>query len=229
MSNFKQKNQKFIWKNVHTTRIITATIGVLLAIAGFEHGFFETLQGNKTTTGLIIQAIGEANRMWQWGTEEAFTLIPNFLVTGISAMCISIFIVFWSISFVHKKHGRSIFLLLFIILFLVGGGIAQILFFVTAWAYATRINKPLNWWKKILPEGIRNILAKIWIYALIAACISFLVALEIAIFGYFPGQTNPDTIFSICWTFLFSSYFLIHLTFISGFAHDIKRQAGEVA
>ncbi|NVM01028.1 MAG: hypothetical protein HWN67_01715, partial [Candidatus Helarchaeota archaeon] len=159
MSDLKQRNRKFIWNDINATRIIVATIGVILGIAGFNHGFFEALQGNKPTGGLFILAIGEANRMWLYGTEGAFTLIPHFLITGIFAMSISIFIIIWSVGFVHKKHGTSIFLLLFIVLFLVGGGIAQILFFLPTWAYATRINKPLNWWKRILPEGIRKTLA----------------------------------------------------------------------
>ena len=42
------------------TRIIVATMGVMLGIAGLNHGFFETIQGNTPTNGLIIQAIGKA-------------------------------------------------------------------------------------------------------------------------------------------------------------------------
>ena len=40
------------------TRIIVFTIGVILGIAGIDNGFFEILQGNTPTNGLIIQAIG---------------------------------------------------------------------------------------------------------------------------------------------------------------------------
>ena len=76
-----------------TTGKITATLGILFAAAGFEHGLFAALQGNKPTDGLIIQAIGESMQSWEFGGEEALTIIPNFLVTGICAMCVSVFII----------------------------------------------------------------------------------------------------------------------------------------
>ena len=110
------------------TRIIVATMGVLLGLAGMNHGFFEILQGNTPTNGLIIQAIGDAHQMWSYGTEEAFTIVPNFLLTGVLAVLISIAIIIWSVGFVHKKQGPTIFILLFLLLFLVGGGIGQIVF-----------------------------------------------------------------------------------------------------
>src|SRR5512140_2934526 len=105
------------------TKTIVAITGISLGIAGLNHGFFETLQGNTPTNGLIIQAIGAANRMWLHGTEEAFTIIPNFLVTGLLAILVSLAIMVWSVGFVHKQHGPTVFILLFILLFLVGGGI----------------------------------------------------------------------------------------------------------
>jgi hypothetical protein len=46
------------------TRFIVSTLGIILAIAGFDHGFFETLQGNRPTSGLIIQAIGPEQTLW---------------------------------------------------------------------------------------------------------------------------------------------------------------------
>jgi hypothetical protein len=57
---------------------------------------------NKPTGGLIVHAIGEQNRMWVYGTEDAFTLIPNFLITGVAAIVVSVLIAVWSVGFVHK-------------------------------------------------------------------------------------------------------------------------------
>ena len=106
------------------TRIIVAVIGVLLGIAGMEHGFFEVLQGNTPTDGLIIQAIGDAHQMWFYGTEEAFTVVPNFLITGILTMGVGLAITIWSVGFIQTEKGPLVLGLLFIALFLVGGGIA---------------------------------------------------------------------------------------------------------
>ena len=62
------------------TRITTSVIGTLLGMAGFlNHGIFEILQGNNPTNGLYIEAIGKQHRFWLYGTEGAFTLIPNLL------------------------------------------------------------------------------------------------------------------------------------------------------
>jgi hypothetical protein len=210
----------------HTTRMIVTTIGIILAIAGLDHGIFEILQGNTPTGGLIIQAIGPGHQMWHYGTEEAFTIIPNFLLTGIAAVMVSLAIIIWSIGFVHTKHGTSVLGVLFILLFLVGGGIAaQIIFAPVTWAAATRIHKPLNGWLKILPENIRRRIAKLWRYTLAIGCLSFLVGLFIAITGYVPGQNDPETILNICWAFIFIGGLGMYLlTFVCGFAHDSQQQ-----
>lgn len=204
------------------TKSIVSTMGVFLGISGINHGFFETLQGNIPTNGLIIQAIGDAQQMWIHGTEEAFTIIPNFLITGILAILVGLAIIVWSVGFVHKKHGPSVFIMLFILLFLVGGGIGQIVFFIPTWAVSTRINKPLTWWRKVLSENVRRVLAKLWRGSLIIGTISFLIALEIAIFGYFPGLNDPDLTLYVCWSLLFAALGLFLFTFIAGFADDIQ-------
>jgi hypothetical protein len=40
-----------------------------------NHGLFEILQGNNSTNGFFIEAIGDANRFWVHGTEAAFTIL----------------------------------------------------------------------------------------------------------------------------------------------------------
>jgi hypothetical protein len=204
--------------------MIVSTIGVLLGIAGMEHGFFEVLQGNTSTDGLIIQAIGDAHQMWYYGTEEAFTLIPNFLITGILAMAIGLAIIIWSVGFVHQRRGAAVFGLLFVLLFLFGGGIAaQVVIAPPTWAAATRINKPLTWWRKVLPAKLRRALASIWPYTLTVGAISFLIGLFIAIFGYVPGVSDPERIINICWAFIFGGgWGMFLVTFVAGFAHDIQ-------
>lgn len=208
------------------TRIIISTIGTILGIAGIDHGFFETLQGNTPTDGLIIQAIGDIHQMWFYGTEEAFTIVPNFLITGILAILVSLAIMAWSVGFVHTKHGAIVFGLLFILLFLVGGGIAaQIMFVPVTWAVATRINKPLTWWRRVLPENVRRVLARLWSYSLIAGSISFLIGLFIAVTGYVPGERDSELILNICWSFIFGGGLgMFLLTFIAGSAYDIQAQ-----
>jgi ABC-type Na+ efflux pump permease subunit len=133
-------------------------------------------------------------------------------------------VIVWCIGFLQKRYGPLVLLILFIVLFLVGGGIAQVLFFLPVWAYSTRVNKPLRWWKTVFSREANRFLSAIWTYTLVISSLLFLAALEIAVVGYFPGITNPDTLLYTCWSFLAISWILMNLTFIAGFADDIAKQ-----
>jgi hypothetical protein len=212
------------FENLNATRVIATTIGVFFGFfSGVNHGIFEVLQGNKPTTGFVINAIGEAQRFWVEGTEPAFTLIPNFMLTGIVSMIVGLAVAIWSIWFLPSKHGRAIFLGLFILSFLVGGGIGQAFFFLPAWAFATRIDKPLTWWRKVLPRNTWPFLSRLWIALLVLATIVMLIGLEMAIFGYFPGITDSETLQNVNMTFVFGSAILFVLSYIAGFGHELRR------
>jgi len=218
------KKEKLLYKNLNATRVIATTIGAFFGLfSGVNHGLFEFLQGNKPTDGLIINAIGEAQRFWVEGTEPAFTIIPNFMITGIVSMIVGLVIAIWSIWFLPRKHGRTGFLGLFILSFLVGGGIGQAFFFIPAWAFATRIDKPLTWWRKVLPRNTWPVLSKLWIIMLVIATIAMLIGLEMAIFGYFPGITDSETLQNVNMTFVFGSAILYVLSFIAGFGQELRR------
>jgi len=118
--------------NLNATRVIVTTLGVLFGISGANHGLFEFLQGNKPTGTLFIHAIGEAQQFWPKGTEDAFTILPTFWNAGLLSMIVGLVIVGWSLFFIETKYGRTVFLALSIILFLVGGGIG--IFLKQAWS-----------------------------------------------------------------------------------------------
>ena len=209
--------------NLNATRVIVTTIGVIFGIAGFNHGFFEFLHGNTPTDGLIIQAIGEAQRFWPLGTEEAFTIIPNFLISGILSMVLGLTIVVWSLGFVHTKHGRTVFLALFILLFLFGGGIGQVAFFLPAWAFATRMDKPLTLWRRVLPERTWPLLSRLWMPTLVVSSAIMLMGLQIAIFGFVPGMTDPARIQNTSMILVLTSVVLNVVAFVAGFGHELQR------
>lgn len=210
--------------HLNATRVIATTIGVFFGLfSGVNHGLFEILQGNKPTDGLVINAIGEGQRFWVAGTEPAFTLIPNFMLTGIASIIVGLAIVIWSIWLLPGKHGRTVFLGLFLLSFLVGGGMGQAFFFIPAWAFATRIDKPLTWWRKMLPRSSWPILSRLWIITLLLATITMLIGLEMAIFGYFPGITDSERLQNTNMAFVFGSAILYVLSFIAGFGHELLR------
>lgn len=210
--------------NLNATRVIATTIGVIFGFGGMNHGFFEFLQGNKPTDGLVIQAIGPGQRFWVLGTEEAFTILPTFLLAGLLSMLVGLAIIIWSLRYLQSKHGTTVFLLLFILLFLVGGGIGQVAFFIPAWAFATRMDKPLTWWRKVLPRKARPFLSRLWPVTLALSTIAILIGLEMAVFGYFPGMTNPETIQNTCLLFVLASAILNIIAFIAGFGHELLRK-----
>ena len=216
--------RKIAFENQNATRIIATTIGVFFGLSsGVNHGFFELLQGNTPTNGPFIYAIGEMQRFWPLGTEDAFTILPNFLITGIASMVVGLAIVIWSLWFLPTKHGRTVFLGLFILSFLVGGGIGQVAFFLPAWAFATRMNKPLTWWRKVLPHSSWKFLSKLWVPLLVLATLVMTIGLEMAIFGYFPRVTEPGAIQDTAMLFVLAAAILYILSFITGFGHELKR------
>lgn len=216
--------RKITFDDQNATRIIATTIGVFFGLfSGVNHGFFELLQGNIPTNGLLIHAIGEDQRFWLLGTEDAFTLIPNFMFTGIVSMIVGLAIVVWSLWFLPTKQGRTIFLGLFILSFLVGGGIGQVAFFLPAWAFATRMGKPLTWWRKVLPRSSWAFLSKLWVPLLILATLVMMIGLEMAIFGYFPGLAEPTSIQDAAMFFVLTAAILYILSFLAGFGHELGR------
>lgn len=208
----------------HHTRITASVIGMLLGMGGcFNHGLFEILQGNHPTNGYFIEAIGETNRYWMHGTEGAFTIIPNFLITGILVIIISLSIIVWSARYIQLKHGSTVFISLLLLLTMLGGGIGHIILYLPTWAYSTRINKSLDWWRNILSDRIRKVFSRLWIHGLVTTSISWLIVMELGIFGYFPGQTDPDAVLNIVFGFLFLSVIMANFNFICGFARDIEK------
>ena len=211
-------------KNVNALHVITMTVGVIFGLSGINHGFFEFLQGNNPTGGLLIHAIGDAQKFWPEGTEDAFTVLPTFMISGILSMIVGLAIIVWSIRFLRTRYGSTVFLGLFILLFLFGGGIGQVAFFLPAWAFATRMNKPLIWWNRVLPEEIRPFLSRAWVFLLAAATLCALIGVEIAVFGLFPGLTETEEIHNTAMLFILLSVLLFTSAYIAGTGHELYRR-----
>lgn len=207
------------------TRTVASTFGILVGLAGIDHGIFEILQGNTPTNNIVIAAIGSAQRFWEYGEETALTIVPNFLLTGILAVFFGILVIVWSIAFIDRRYGSAVFFLLGGILFLVGGGFAPIFTTVLASLVTTGIKGPLKLWRMILPGFLRKFLAKFWLATLIAFVILFFVSVEIAIFGwpltvFYDAATTFDILNKL--SFIMLGFML--LAPITGFAHDIQVQ-----
>ena len=157
--------------------VMTSVIGILCGVSGLEHGFFEVLQGNVMPTSHHINAIGEANRFWKYGLEYAYTVIPNFLATGICAMIFSSAVIVTSAFFVRKKHGWIAFMLLSIAQYLTGGGAMQIGLAVILGIAAFGKGTLLRFFRKALPIRARTFFSKLWIPVLILFSLVLILSL----------------------------------------------------
>ena len=206
-------------RDLSATRVVASTLGVFAGISGLDHGFFEMLQGNKATGGLVIQAIGPDQRFWLNGTEEAFTVVPNFLATGILAMAAGLALIVLSVFFIDRPFGSRGFALLAALLFLVGGGIAQVWLAAGGWVLSTRIGKPsrlLGKWR------LSRALSKYWPVLLAQSAVLYLIALEVAVFGYVPGVSEPSQLLAICWSSLGVMLVLLLLATMGARAADLE-------
>jgi len=192
-------------RQVNGAKVVATVLGVCVGVSGLDHGFFEALQGNTATPGLIVQAIGPAQRMWAFGTEEAFTLVPNFLLTGILAMVVGLLTIAWSIRYIDRPNGSRVLLLLGGLMFLVGGGIGMLVFLLFGWLVARRIHRPLAWVPSFLPRMVGKILSSAWPGLVVVGLVLYAFALEVAIVGVVPGVSDADQALVICWSALLGS------------------------
>ncbi len=199
-------------ENWHTRLYVTVQ-GVLGGAIAMIHGLAETVQGNRPTDGDWLVSIG------------AFTLIHNYVVTGIAAILVGLALLVWTVGWIDSRHGAAVFLVIAILLFLVGGGVAQVLLFLVAWAAATRIRKPLSWWRGRLTERTRARLAKSWPWVFGFGFFFLGGGILIWLIWTPPGaeHTNPVAQHT-CWACLLIGAIFQLLTIVAGFARDIQRQ-----
>jgi hypothetical protein len=203
------------------TKSTATTIGILASLAGMEHGFFEVLQGNHAAGGLVIEAIGPAQRFWEEGTEIALTLVPNFLLTGILAISVGLAMIIWSSFFVQTRYGALVLALLAVLLFIFGGGFAPPISAILAIFTASRIGKPSPRWSSRLPSGVLRFLARSWKGSIIVVAVLYLACVMEAIFGW-PLLLffDPATTTSVLMAAGLADLALMIYAVLAGFAHD---------
>jgi hypothetical protein len=173
----------------------------------------------------MIAAIGLEQRFWIYGEETALTIIPSFLISGILSVILGIIVIVWSVVFIDRKHGALVLMLLSLALFLVGGGFAPIFMALIASLTATRIHKPLKFWRAVLPDGLRKFLGKIWLGVLIAFVIIFVFSVIVAIFGWpLTVFFDDETAFNHLNSLSLLMVGMMLLSSLTGFAYDLQKQ-----
>ena len=127
------------------TKTAATWLGIVAGIAGLEHGYFEFLQGNIPTPGLAFPSWGPPcvpEEIWH-ACEPAMSILPNFLITGILAMLLSVALIVWAGWFVQRRHGGWVQMALAVLLLLFGGGFFPPIIAFVGGVAGTQINRPL--------------------------------------------------------------------------------------
>lgn len=215
--------------NNKATRVYSATLGILVGLAGIEHGYFEILQGNVKPESMMIDAIGPQQRNWEFGIETALTVIPSFLISGILSVILGALVAVWAYRFVGRKAGPPVLLALSVALWLVGGGFAPIFLTILGFLGATRVHKPLNFWRLRAPKRLRKLFATLWPWSLIISVVSFVISVEIAIFGdpLLGIVGNAETTYGIQFALGLAMLILAILALPASNAQDAGAQAAQ--
>ncbi len=193
---------------------------IVVGLVGMEHAVGEILQGDVIADEMYIESWPDNELFDIMAGEPAMTIIPNVRVTGIVAVLMSLITGTWGVVFVDRKGGGYILILLSILLLLVGGGFGPPLIGIIVGAVATRINKPLKLWRRLLPSGVRPLLARIWPWTLTASVLGFFTVFPgLILLGHFLGYDNADIVPVLT---LFNFVTLL-ITIVSGYARDILR------
>jgi hypothetical protein len=204
--------KRFSWFGHNpSTRISVTIMGVLTAVCGSGHGVAEIFQGSRPPVDIGTR-IG------------AVTVLPDYFVTGVVAVILSLVILVWTVGFFHRKHGASVYLVLSVALFLSGGGVAQTAGILVTFAAATRINAPLRWWKGHMPTKLRKFLTGIWFPAMVLGYLLILTGIFLWIFLMPPGTIRRvGPAHYACWSTLLSGLIFLLASIACGFARDIER------
>ncbi len=195
-----------------STQRFVQFFGIIGALTAFGHGIFEVMQGN-TSTSDILDRIG------------AYTLLPNYLITGICTIIISLGIIGWLLLYVHRPYSSIIFFVLIVILFFVGGGVAPIFGLVITCIVSTQIRNQLAWWKALNSPNSLKLLAKIYHLLLTTGALFLLLGICVWLFLTPPGHLYKINIIDyICWSLLGFGTVLILLSIFAGFSHDVENQ-----
>jgi hypothetical protein len=206
------------------TRLVVSTFGLIVGLAGIEHGIGEVLQGNTAPGGMMIKSWPDSEFFRIVAGEPAMTIIPNLLVTGLLAILFSlIFLVCVLTGYAQRKNGGLVLIVLSIVMLLVGGGFGPPILGIIVGVTATQINAPLTWWRAHVSVGVRRLLGGLWMWLFAASVTTWLLL--------FPGTSILHYFFNVSlleWIPLMGLCALgfLLLTIFTGLAYDSQQHSG---
>jgi hypothetical protein len=206
------------------TRGTVSAIGVIIALAGVEHGVGEVLQGNVDPGGTAFESWPTSDAFRILAGEPAMTIVPNLRVTGILAILVSLTFFVWVTAYVQRRHGGLVLVLLSVAMLLFGAGFGPPVLGIALGITATRIGAPLGWWHTRVPPGLRRLLAVLWPWALGADVVAWLALLPgVVLAGSISGaDAVPE---ALVYVMILSAVGFMLLAILTGLARDSLRPA----
>jgi len=165
-------------------RTVVGAFGVIVAVAGVEHGIGEILEGPVAPSSIVIESWPDTRAFAILNGEPAMTIIPNLLVSGVVTITLSMIFAIWAVGYAHRPRGGFVLVGLSVALLLVGGGFAPPLIGVILGLAATRIGARAS-----TPGPTVRRFADVWRWALGAGVVGYL--------GLFPGMVLAYAVFGV--------------------------------
>jgi len=201
-------------------QLTLSSMGAIVAVAGFEHGLGELLQGSVAPGGLVIQSWPDSEFYASLGGEPAMTLIPNLAVSGLLTMAVSVALFIWFVWFVGRPYSAVVIVGLSVALLLVGGGFGPPVLGLILAVAATRVRSTLPWWRERCPARPREALSAAWPSLLAGSIVTWLAMLfGVAALAYFLGLENVAFTFGL----LLTAFILLPLALVSSMARDATK------
>src|SRR3990172_11908219 len=99
-------------------KIVASAFGVIVGLAGLEHGVGEILQGNVAPPGLMFESWPHSGPLRIMAGEPAMSVFPSLLLSGILTVLVSLATIVWSAAFLGSRHGAFVLMLLSVLLLL---------------------------------------------------------------------------------------------------------------
>jgi len=204
------------WRGISAMHAMASLLGVLAGLGNLGYGIIEILQGNTKPVGIVVSAFmtpSGASRT----TEPAIIV---FLISGISLVAVSIFFTIWSASFVQKKRGGLIMIILSVVQIVVGGSTVRSIQGIIFGIIGTRIDAGFTWWRARFSERSRQLMSSFWPWLFLGCAFLYLVHIGSAFVDFFIGINSPAISLILLAVPSYGNLLLFVLALIAGLAHD---------
>ena len=210
-------------------RVVATVFGLIVALAGIEHGIGEILQGNTRPSSLVFESWPGSPFFEILSGEPAMSLIPNLLISGVLTVIFSLALLVWSILAMRTKSAAIGLILFSIILLLVGGGLGPPLMLLIVGLAATRIGRPFRWWRSQAPDSRVPLFARLWRPAVFAGVVGYLALLPgVPIAEQLVGPLDAGIVVAVI-AFSFGSFFLSIIAALAFDSYIIGKDPRQIA